>query len=169
MKLQHFDLIFVKGDSLVSRVIQKVTKSPYSHVAIVLDEYHVAETNWKSQLKIRHITYSRGLFDVYRFYRAFTEEEIRLMNAFLFEKLSTPYDAIQSITNGLYLLIGLPILDAPDRMNCSETADKMFHAAGIDLVPQALGKVTPADLAQSKLLKKLSLDDVKKCIKPPRF
>ncbi|MED0678732.1 hypothetical protein P4S83_00230 [Aneurinibacillus thermoaerophilus] len=48
-----------------------------------------------------------------------------------------------------------PFRDAPDRMNCSETVDRMFAAAGIDLVPEALGKVTPGKLAKSKYLLKV--------------
>ncbi|WP_157448620.1 hypothetical protein [Brevibacillus brevis] len=56
----------------------------------------------------------------------------------------------------LYLLTGLPIRDAPHRLNCSETVDRMFAAAGINLTPDELGKVTPGDLVKSNHLLKIA-------------
>lgn len=156
MELRRFDLLFVRGRSLIGQVIQAVTRSPYSHVAIVLDQWHVAETDWKYPLKVRHLTYPAGTFDVYRYRGELTAVQVAAMERFLHEKLTTPYDYLQTITNGLYLLVGLPIRDAPGRMNCSETVDRMFAAAGIDLCPAVLGQVTPADLARSEKLQKIA-------------
>lgn len=153
MELRRFDLLFVRGRSWVGRLVQTVTRSPYSHVAIVLDELHVAETNWRYPLKIRHIRYRQQDYDVYRYYGELTPEQQTVMNVFLREHLNTPYDWRQSLSHGVYLLTGLPIYDAADRMNCSETVDRMFAAAGIDLCArQPDGRVTPADLAQSDKL-----------------
>ncbi|UIO40340.1 hypothetical protein LOY85_16140 [Brevibacillus brevis] len=56
----------------------------------------------------------------------------------------------------MYLLTGLPIRDAPHRLNCSETVDRMFAAAGINLTPDELGKVTPGDLVKSNHLLKIA-------------
>ncbi|WP_096466636.1 hypothetical protein [Aneurinibacillus soli] len=70
--------------------------------------------------------------------------------------LGAQYDTIQSLTNGLHLLTGLSIRDAPDRMNCSETVDRMFASAGIRLLDDVLGEVTPGELAQSEYLMKVS-------------
>lgn len=155
VELKRFDLLLVKPRNLIGNIVSAVTDSPYSHVALVLDQWHVAETNWKYPLKVRHLTYPEGLFDVYRYRKPFSIAQIQSMESFLHLHLHTPYDVIQSITNGLYILTGFPITDTPNRMNCSEMVDKMFHAAGIDLSIRPLGKVTPADLAHSKELNNL--------------
>jgi len=151
-QLQSFDLLFVKGESIIGRAVQHVTDSPYSHVAIVIDPWHVVETNWRYPLKVRHIKYRTDQYNIYRYKEPFTLYQLSTMEQFLRWNMNTPYDTIQSLTNGLYLLTGLPIRDAPERMNCSETVDRMFAAAGIDLSPEVLGHVTPADLARSELL-----------------
>jgi hypothetical protein len=156
VELRRFDLLFVRGRSLIGRLVQAVTRSPYSHVAIVLDQWHVAETDWRYPLTVRHLSYPTDTFDVYRYRGELTAEQLTAMECFLHEKLTTPYDYLQSITNGLYLLVGIPIRDAPGRMNCSETVDRMFAAAGIDLCPAVLGHVTPADLARSEKLQKIT-------------
>ncbi|UFJ40090.1 hypothetical protein LOK74_18940 [Brevibacillus humidisoli] len=156
MDLKPYALIFVKGRTCLGRINRQVTDSPYSHVAVVLDEWHVAETNWWSPLKVRHLTYPQDMIDVYRYREPVTPAQAAAMDDFIQAKLWTPYDFIQSITNGLYLLTGLAIRDTPDRMNCSEFADELYAAAGIDLSLRPLGKVTPADLARSDKLERVA-------------
>ncbi|MGF9822608.1 hypothetical protein ABE430_08815 [Brevibacillus agri] len=156
MVLKRFDLLFVKGKSLVGRVIEEVTRSPYSHVAIVIDDWHLVETDWRYPLKMRHMAYRPAEYDVYRYREPFTMHEIVSMEVFLRGCLNAPYDLLQSLTNGLHILTGLPILDAPERLNCSETVDRMFAAAGIDLCPGIDGRVTPADLAASDKLQRIA-------------
>lgn len=156
MDLRRFDLLFVKGKSLVGRVIEEVTRSPYSHVAIAIDDWHVVETDWRYPLKMRHITYRPSEYDVYRYREPFKMYQLVNMEFFLRGCLNAPYDLLQSLTNGLHILTGLPIRDAPRRMNCSETVDKMYKAAGIDLCPEVDGHVTPGDLSRSDKLCKVS-------------
>lgn len=48
------DLLFYKGNSLVSKIIQKTTGSNFSHVGLVYDQEHIFETDlsWgKAQLR----------------------------------------------------------------------------------------------------------------------
>lgn len=153
MNLRRFDLLFIKGESLIGRAVRCVTGSPYSHVAIVVDEWHVAETDWRYPLQIRHLGYRPEEYDIYRYKDSFAPYQLYII---LRWNLNTPYDTLQSLTNGLYLLTGLPILDAPNRMNCSETVDRMFAAAGIRLTAAELGKVSPADLALSNQLQRIA-------------
>jgi hypothetical protein len=133
-----------------------VTDSPYSHVAIVYDDRHIAETDWRFPLQWSHNNYPPWLCDVYRYRGELTAAQADIMAAFIQTHIGTPYDVWQTITNGLYLLTGLPIRDAPDRMNCSETVDRMFAAAGIRLTAAELGKVSPADLALSNQLQRIA-------------
>lgn len=156
MELQPFDLLFCFSRTWIGRVISRVTRSPYSHVAVVLDRRHIAETDWRKPLRIEHNNYRETDYDVYRYHAGLTDEQKKVMGEFIDSMIGTRYDLLQTVTNGLFILTGFPIRDAPDRMNCSETVDKMFAAAGIDLVPGALGKVSPADLSRSEKLMKVS-------------
>ncbi|RNB72190.1 hypothetical protein [Brevibacillus panacihumi] len=156
MDLKRFDLLFVRGSSPLARLIQWVTRSPYSHVAIVLDELHVAETDWRFPLQRNHNNYPPWQYDVYRYRGELTAAQAAVMTEFIHAHIGTPYDFLQTVTNGLYLLTGLPIRDAPNRMNCSETVDRMFSSAGISLTTLDVGKVTPADLVRSSNLQKVS-------------
>ncbi|MGO0058665.1 hypothetical protein ACTID9_01125 [Brevibacillus fluminis] len=156
MQLQRFDLLFVRGRSPLARLIERVTHSPYSHVAIVLDEHHIAETDWRFPLRWNHNNYPPWQCDVYRYRGELTAAQVSAMDAFIRAHIGTPYDFWQTVTNGLYLLTGLPIRDAPNRMNCSETVDRMFAAAGIRLTSAELGKVSPADLARSSKLQRIA-------------
>ncbi|WCK53826.1 hypothetical protein PP175_21290 [Aneurinibacillus sp. Ricciae_BoGa-3] len=153
MNLQRYDLLFVKGKSLVSRTIEGVTHSLYSHVAIVLDEWHIAETDWRVPLQVKHIHYTPTEYDVFRYSGELTFAQMDAMDTFLHEKLNTRYDTVQALSNGLYLLTGLPIRDAPDKMDCSETAARMYEAAGINL---AAFSCTPGELAKVINLKIIS-------------
>lgn len=156
MELQPFDLLFCFGRTRIGRIISQVTRSPYSHVAIVLDAWHVAETDWNTPLQVRHLSYRPNEYDVYRYRCKITAEQQLSMYQFIKSMLRARYDTTQSLTNGLHLITGLPIRDAPDRMNCSETVDRMFAAADIDLFDGDLGKVTPGDLARSNQLQRIA-------------
>ncbi len=145
LDLRRFDLLFVLAKTVVGRVISEVTASPYSHVAIVLDEWHVAETDWRYPLQPRHISYAPGDYHVYRCREELTDIQKRHMSLFLHYHLNTPYDLVQSISNGLHLIVAkFGIIDRPDRFNCSEAAARMYRAAGIE-IPTTL---TPGELSQ---------------------
>jgi uncharacterized protein YycO len=156
MELQPFDLLFVYGKTWIGRCISRLTHSPYSHVAIVRDPLHIVETDWKKPLQNDHLNYRSGDYDVFRYKDVLTTAQQTAMNDFINSMLGARYDLLQVLTNGLYILTGFPIRDSPDRLDCSEMVDRMFASAGIDLVPGALGKVTPADLAKSEYLQKVS-------------
>ncbi|MBU8711290.1 MULTISPECIES: hypothetical protein [Brevibacillus] len=50
MDLKRLDLLFVSGRSPLAGAIQLFTDSPYSHLAIVLDDMHIAEMDWRFPL-----------------------------------------------------------------------------------------------------------------------
>lgn len=150
--IKAFDLLFIKGDTVISSMIKKVTDSHYSHVAIVLDTLHVAETDWRYPVQIRHGTYELGIYDVYRYRETLSEEQRQRMQWFIEMKKNTKYDLVRTISNGLFLLFKIPIRDAIDRMNCTELAYLMFKEAGVDLEPLDL---TPGGLSSSKRLIRL--------------
>lgn len=153
MELRRFDLLFVRGDTpIISRLVQRVTRSPYSHVAVIRGPDSVYETNWWYPLQARFIKYPRERYDVYRYQGELTLAQQQAMENFINMHLGAGYDLTQSLTHGIYLLTGYPIRDDAKRFNCSEFVDRMFAAAGIDLFPAVNGHVTPGDLTQSDKL-----------------
>lgn len=153
--IKKFDLILVKGDSIIGEIIEEVTDSAYSHAMIALDNMHFCETDWTFPLKINHRSYPNSQIDVFRYQRELSDYEEQVMSQFIFEHLNTPYDLWQSITNGLHILFGLPIKDAKDRMNCTEVVVRMFKEAGIILGHKNDGDWTPEDLARCPLFIKV--------------
>jgi hypothetical protein len=156
VELKRFDLLFVRGRSLIGRVIRSVTDSPYSHVAVVWGPGEIADTDWLRPLDRRPQSVITDPFDVYRYRGTITLEQAAMMQDFFREHEGTGYDFIQSLSHGLYLLTGWPIIDDAKRFNCSEFVDRMFKKAYIDLYPVVDGHVTPGDLARSDNLFKVS-------------
>lgn len=152
MKLQRFDILAVKGETLTSKIIQRVTGSPYSHVAVVLDRQHVVETDIKYPLKTRHLNYPSHMYDVYRFDRSLTPYEVRKMNEYIEGHKGTPYDLARTISNGLFIIFKIPIRNAVQRLNCTEAAYDMYKAAGIDLAPLDL---TPEGITAAERFTKI--------------
>jgi len=157
MELRCFDLLFVRGDTpIISKMVSRITHSPYSHVAVVTGKRTVVETNWWYPLQERFLRYHSSSFDVYRYIGELTPSQLESMEKFIYNNLGTNYDLWQSISHGLYLLTGLPIADNSKKFNCSEFVDRLFKSANIDLSAEVDGHVTPADLVKSKFLAKVN-------------
>ncbi|MEK3745858.1 hypothetical protein NST23_24605 [Brevibacillus sp. FSL K6-0770] len=92
MDLKRFDLLFVRGQSPLARAIQWFTDSLYSHVAIVLDDMHIAETDWRFPLQWNHNNYPPWQYDVYRYRGELTAVQADVMSTFIQEHIGTPYD-----------------------------------------------------------------------------
>lgn len=55
--IQRGDVIFVRGDSLLSKVIRYFDDGEFSHVAIALDENHVIGSQYPNGVHIRHFRF----------------------------------------------------------------------------------------------------------------
>lgn len=157
MELKRFDLLFVRGRSLIGRAIRSVTDSPYSHVVVVWGPDEIVDTDWLRPLRVRSPSVITDPFEVYRYRGNITPGQEWAMEEFFRKNEGIGYDIIQSFSHSLYLLTGLPLIDDSKRFNCSEFVDLMFKAAYIDLCPAVDGHVTPGDLAQSEKLYRVEL------------
>lgn len=151
-EMQKYDLVFYRGNGPVSKLIQKVTKSEFSHVALVLDSFHLVETDWKYPLAIRHISYKFDDCVVMR-YPGLTEEQGKKIERYLEDTINSRYDYALVVSHFFNVLWKSKLINDPARFDCSEWIDRAFHYAGIDLCPwEEFGSVTPADLSNSPLL-----------------
>lgn len=52
------DIVFVRGNSIVSKMVRLFDKGRFSHVAIAVSATHVIETNWNMTSKIVEFKYT---------------------------------------------------------------------------------------------------------------
>ena len=151
--MREFDLLFYKGDGFISKIIKKVTAPPYSHVALVLDNYHVVEADWKHPLSIRHISYSSWDYDIYRV-EGLTEEHKEKIRRYINETISAGYDYKLVLSHLFKYFFKGKLLNSPSRYDCSEWVTLAFLYAGIELLPNKQPfEVAPSDLLKSPRLK----------------
>lgn len=152
--MRRFNLLFYKGDGLISRVIQKVTKSEYSHVALVLDDFHLLETDWKYPVSIRHIMYVKSDYDVYEFDFNITPEQEIVLLRFIYNELNRKYDWKFLITRWFNIMFKSKVKDDHLSYTCDDLIYEAFLQIGIRLVENK-GKLTPQTLSNSKYITKL--------------
>ncbi|WKA53853.1 hypothetical protein [Planococcus shixiaomingii] len=152
--LQQFDLIFYKGETPIARLIQRLTNSEYSHVAMVIDSLHLIQLDWKTPVSIKHLAYPIGQYDVYRLKVALTDQEKAKVFFFIREWISTGYDWKLIFSRFFNILLGTPIISAADRYNCDELIVDAFRHVGVNLLERDV-QLTPDALSKSKLLFKV--------------
>ncbi|RNF39548.1 hypothetical protein [Planococcus salinus] len=153
--LKQFDIIFYKGESFISRVIQRVTNSEYSHVAFVLDALHLLQSDWRTPVSIHHLAYPYGHYDIYRLKISLTEREAESVFMFIRERLSAAYDWKLIFSRFFHIVIGTPIFKSEDRYNCDELIVDAFRHVGINLIAEDV-IMTPDTLSKSPLLEKVA-------------
>lgn len=150
--MQEFDILFYKGKSIISKTIQRFTKSPYSHVALVITPDLIVETDWYYPVRYRENVYVHEEFTIKR-YEHLTDEQKEKILEYINEHLDTRYDYIQIIYHVLNILFGWKVRNDPNTFTCSELIDRAFMYAGIDLDPSREdGSLTPAELFNSPYL-----------------
>jgi hypothetical protein len=165
--LKVCDILLYKGIDWISRLIQWKTKSPYSHVSVVVSpETSLAiESNTGSQSGVRALDLRKlneKEVDVFRIKSQFNFSTDKIISD-LVGHLGAGYDYA-----GVAWLAILKVCNAHDRSNqfqknndyfCSELCYEAFNAGGLDIVPQvAEADITsPGDISQSERIEKITL------------
>lgn len=163
--LKAHDILLYQGSRFVSRLIQWGTKSPYSHVAVVVDPeiYLGIESNTGSEAGVRALDLRKleeGVVDIFRVKPEFSFEG-REVISFLVARLGAKYDyggvaglgvmKLASALTGFKTLTGYNRFQRERDYFCSELVYEAFTAGGLDIVPQ-IGEAeitSPADIARS--------------------
>jgi hypothetical protein len=148
MILKQFDILAFKGNSIISDIIKKETNSSYSHLALILDDYHIVETDIRKPLAIKHINYNSKNFDIYRLKEEITEEEKDKMNEFIHITLNSKYDTLEMFSYLLYKNLGI-YFDDSNKFICSSWVNECFKAGGILLSNKTI--VSPQDVLTDKV------------------
>lgn len=127
MKLQKFDIIMIKNDSLLDRLIKNKLQSKYSHIELIVDEFHTVSTVWNFPISLRHFSYRLGEFDGYRIPNL-TDKQKERMVLFIQKTLNSKYDFREILR---YLGFGLK--DDENRYICISWIDECLKFAGVEV------------------------------------
>jgi hypothetical protein len=148
------DIIFFKGKSFISKIIQKLTGSPYTHVAIAISSDTILEADRFIKVRLRSIR-DHEVYCIMR-YPGLTKYQQSTIFAGGTSFIGAKYDYIHVLTWFVKLVLnkgGYGFIDNANRVYCSELIDRLYLLAGIDLVPdRADGDVLPSHLLDSPLL-----------------
>lgn len=164
-KIRDGDILLFRGKSWISRVICRLTGSPYSHAAIVAwwsDRLMVLEAVGKgivvSRMSVVVNQYS-GKVELWTTDRDLARTEVIRTAQRLLGKHYSPSKLIRNLVR---LVLGRPRhaeVDPeapPADFVCSEFVSRVWRAGGIDLVADAPDLYTkPSDIAKSPHLRKV--------------
>lgn len=150
-KLYPVSIVLVRGDSKFSDTIVKVTKGPYSHSALCLDNdfkrlysFNMNNTfNHGGGLSLESINNYPQDNNVAVFTFFIDKDRYNTMNKNVQDLLYDIKNSRYSIANILTLPFKKVNLNMTDKMICSQFVDKMLKLANIDLTGADSSKVTP--------------------------
>lgn len=120
-----------------------------------LDSHHLLETAWNNPSVIRHFSYKRNTYDVYKVNAYMTESQKEIILNHIKQNIRVGYDFIYVITRGLNILFGTKIINSKKFKACDELIVEAFEKAGINLHDKTV-ILTPDSLSKSKYLTKIN-------------
>jgi hypothetical protein len=152
--LKPGDLVFVRGTDWISREIEYITHSTYSHVAGVVNDTQLIEANAFQKTGYVGLIHYTGRADVYTC-DLLTDEQRRHIIEYVRSFVGTRYDYLLIVWEAARYLLHLvwPYYEGKARI-CSTLWSDAYRSAGVDLCP-GVKYPTPGDMAQSKLLRKV--------------
>lgn len=153
MNIQPYDILLFKGTDIISRIIEGVTKSKYSHVALSLGDWTLAEA-LPSGITIDFLKDKPQGYDIYRYKFELTDEQKNKLHKFVYLKIATPYNYQEIFSALLEEEFGINYPVTKHKLICSEFVFNAYLYCGINLLGGHSGVVTPKDIGESKLLYK---------------
>jgi hypothetical protein len=164
-EIRDGDILLFRGKSWISRIIRRVTGSPYSHAAIVSwwnDRLMVLEAVGKgivvSRMSVVVHQYS-GKVELWTTDAKLVRTEVIRAAQRLLGKRYSPYKLIRNLGRLVFRRPRHDEVDPdapPDDFICSEFVSRVWRAGGIDLVSGAPDMYTkPSDIAKSPHLRKI--------------
>ncbi|MBI4001231.1 MAG: hypothetical protein HY348_05555 [Nitrospira defluvii] len=165
-KLKSGDILFTSGDYLISKAIQKMTGSPWSHVGIVfrldsIDRVLLLES--VEDMGVRFAPLSKYLNDyedgkpykgraVLARCKDVTSETIVGLSTFGIDELTQPYDKDEIAKIMARITLGIGKKERDREYICSELVYECFARAGKEFAYNPKGFISPEDVwADEKL------------------
>lgn len=128
MKPQAGDIVFVRGNSLISKLIRLFDKGRFSHVAIFVSETHIIEAEYNT--KVRIVPFSYKDYEIVHLNLARYEQSHikRLARRFIGKQ----YDYVQIFRLLIELRFGLKLFsrNTPKQVVCSELVGYFLEELG---------------------------------------
>lgn len=158
MELKPCDLILVKNKGFISDTIEEITHSPYSHVAGVIDSDGtlVEAEGFEKTGQVPISKYTD--YDVYR-YEGLTKRQEYEILGYINGQIGSRYDYFLLVIEFFRYVFHtiLPYKEPFGSHICSCLWFDAFKSVGINLCSDIDSKYpSPADVSQSKLLKKIN-------------
>lgn len=155
MEIRNADLILVRGTGPISRAIENVEHSPYSHVAGVVKNNELIEAEGFRKTGYQALDYYAGHADVFRC-DSLTIYDRKKIRELAEKEVGGQYDFVLLFIELIRYWAGviLPYKEPPKVRICSTLWAGIYRKAGIDLCPR-IRYPSPGDIAQSKLLRKV--------------
>jgi hypothetical protein len=164
-KIRDGDILLFRGKSWLSRIIRRVTRSPYSHAAIVAwwnERLMVLEAVGKGVMVSRMsivVNHYSGQVELWTTDENLSRTEVIRAAQRLLGKRYSPYKLVRNLVR---LVFGRPRHDEadpdapPEDFVCSEFVSRVWRAGGIDLAGDSPDMYTkPSDIAMSPHLRKV--------------
>lgn len=158
--LKSGDLLFTSGDYLISKAIQKMTNSPWSHVGIVfrldfIDRVLLLES--VEDMGVRFAPLSKYLNDyedgkpykgraVLARCKDVTPETVKSLSAFGIDELTQPYDKDEIAKIMARITLGMGKKKRDREYICSELVYECFAHAGKEFAFNPKGFISPEDI-----------------------
>lgn len=159
-KLKSGDILFTSGDYLISKAIQKMTGSPWSHVGIVfrldsIDRVLLLES--VEDMGVRFAPLSKYLDDyedgkpykgraVLARCKDVTSETIVGLSTFGIDELTQPYDKDEIAKIMARITLGIGKKERDREYICSELVYECFARAGKEFAFNPNGFISPEDV-----------------------
>lgn len=159
-KLKSGDILFTSGDYLISKAIQKMTKSPWSHVGIVfrldaIDRILLLES--VEDMGVRFAPLSKYLRDyengkpykgraVLARCEDVTPEIVKTLSTFGIDELTQPYDKDEITKIMARITLGIGKKERDREYICSELVYECFAHAGKVFAYNPKGFISPEDV-----------------------
>lgn len=133
------DIVFVRGTSLISKLVRMIDKGEFSHVAIAVSDTQVIEANWYMRSKI--VTFHYEDFEIVRL--NLTDNQVTQIPLVAKKFEGKMYDYLQVLS---YLFKGR--INNPRHLICSELVYNILSEVGYinddslrDIKPNELYKI----------------------------
>lgn len=143
-------VLLFKGKSVVSRLIQWQTRSPYSHVAVELDDgriieaWHIGGVSMYKDRAAMAVYHEVGTeIDVYKPW-ALTAAQALNVERFLVSQVGKKYDF-----RSVFRFVSRRSAKENDKWFCSELVAEAFKYAGYPLLHGEAANFSPRDIAMS--------------------
>lgn len=150
--MQPGDLIFIRGTEGIAGPIKKITRSPYTHIAGVVVNDQLLESQALRKTGHQALETYRGVSDVYICPSVCTAERREIVK-FAMQWFGTRYDYLLfgSLAFRHLLGEGMPLYANKGRHICTTLWTQAYRSVGIELCP-GIEYPTPGELSQSGLL-----------------